>query len=98
MDGVFALYRNPYASEYTFVRQSSGGPSVLHSYEELAGKSGFVFAPFRISAECPLLLISPEWILTKAFFMNVIRPVNATGMEKSLRVFMKNSETGIFPR
>lgn len=60
MDGVFALYRNPYASEYTFVRQSSGGPSVLHSYEELAGKSGFVFAPFRISAECPLLLISPD--------------------------------------
>ena len=60
MDGVFALYRNPYASEYTYVRQTGGEPLALHSYEELAGRSGFVFAPFRISAECPLLLISPD--------------------------------------
>lgn len=60
MDGVFALYRNPYASEYTYVRQTGDEPLALHSYEELAGRSGFVFAPFRISAECPLLLISPD--------------------------------------
>lgn len=60
MDGVFALYRNPYASEYTYVRQTGDEPLALHSYEELAGRSGFVFTPFRISAECPLLLISPD--------------------------------------
>lgn len=60
MNGAFALYRNPYANEYTFVRQTAGEPSALFSYEELAGRSGFVFAPFRISAECPLLLINPD--------------------------------------
>lgn len=108
MDGVFALYRNPYASEYTFVRQSSGGPSVLHSYEELAGKSGFVFAPFRISAECPLLLISPDIVerhkvdIDVDFDESLFHERDTAGERsrygKVFACFHENSETGIFPR
>lgn len=56
----FAFYRYPYADEYVVMRQRDGEPCSLESYSDLDGKHGFVFAPFSITGECPLLLLSPD--------------------------------------
>ena len=46
--------------EYTLMRQTKGNPLVLKSFDELDGKSGFVFAPFYINDSHPLLLLQPN--------------------------------------
>ena len=53
---VFARYRLPYADTYTEVRYN-GDPILLHAYEDLQGKEGFVIAPSCISKDSPLVLI-----------------------------------------
>ena len=60
MNGAFALYRYPYANEYTLMKQTSGEPLTLSSCKELNGKSGFIFAPFRHTFGLPFLLLSPN--------------------------------------
>lgn len=57
---AFAFYRYPYEDEYTAVSQADGDVIRLGSYRELDGQSGFVFAPFSITEEHPLLLIQPD--------------------------------------
>lgn len=57
---AFALYRLPYAKEYVRVTQHDGEVEELHTYTKLNGKSGFVMAPFSISANAPLLLMHPD--------------------------------------
>lgn len=56
----FALYRLPFAQQYVEIEQLEGYPEELDSIERLSGKRGFVFAPFKVSANCPLLLIRPD--------------------------------------
>ena len=56
----FAYYRLPYAGTYTRLTQHNGEPIRLRSYAELNGREGFVFAPFSISDNCPLLLLQPD--------------------------------------
>lgn len=51
-----ALYRLPYSDSYLRMYHE-GTPTILHGYEELDGKEGFVIAPFCISEDTPLLLI-----------------------------------------
>lgn len=53
---IFARYRLPYADTYTEVRYN-GYPVLLHAYEDLQDKEGFVIAPFCISEDSPLILI-----------------------------------------
>ena len=60
MEGGYALYRMPFSDSYTEIVQTDGSPEVLSSYGELDGRSGFVIAPFSISADCPLLLLRPD--------------------------------------
>lgn len=60
---AFAYYRLPYKQDYTFIRQEDE-PEELHSVEELNGKSGFVFAPFMPSEECPILVMHPDTVET----------------------------------
>lgn len=52
---AFACYFLPFNNEPTLIVED-GEPSVLSSYKELDGKEGFVFAPFALSNEHPLLL------------------------------------------
>ena len=60
-DASFVLYRYPYErGKYTLMRQTKGNPLVLKSFDELDGKSGFVFAPFYINDSHPLLLLQPN--------------------------------------
>jgi len=56
----FALYRLPFAKQYVEIEQLDGSPEVVGDIASLSGKRGFVFAPFQISKECPLLLIRPD--------------------------------------
>ena len=60
---AFAYYRLPYKQDYTFIRQEDE-PEELQSLEELNGKSGFVFAPFVPSNDCPILLMHPDTMAT----------------------------------
>ena len=57
---AFALFRLPGKKEYVEIRQNDGGVHKLSSYSELSGKRGFVIAPFAITAECPLMIITPD--------------------------------------
>ncbi len=56
----FAVYRLPFDNKYTVVTQTEGQPEELSSYRQLDGRSGFAFAPFAISDDCPLLLLRPD--------------------------------------
>ena len=58
----YAYYRLPYANTYTRLIQRNGEPLRLLSYAQLDGQEGFVFAPFSITEECPLLLLQPDEI------------------------------------
>ena len=60
----FALYRLPYATEATMVRQIEGEPAELLSCQELNGRRGFVVAPFEVTPEQPILLIRPDIVQT----------------------------------
>ena len=57
---ALAMYRLPYADHYTVAAQTEGKPEELHSIQELDGRSGFVIAPFCVSADEPLLLLHPD--------------------------------------
>lgn len=56
----FAMYRLPFAKQYVEVEQLDGEPEQVDDIVNLSGKHGFVFAPFQISRETPLLLIRPD--------------------------------------
>ena len=53
----FALYRQPYAHEYTLV---AGDVEECASYSDLIGKKGFVIAPFSITPKNKLLIVGCE--------------------------------------
>ena len=55
----FALFRQPYATTYTFLE---GDVTELPSCAELTGRQGFVVAPFAPSSSQPVLLIAPKTI------------------------------------
>lgn len=57
---ALAMYRLPYADHYTVAAQTEGNPEELRSIQELDGRSGFVIAPFSVSADEPLLLLHPD--------------------------------------
>lgn len=56
----FALFRLPYEQRHTLIQQTSGEPLELLSCGELTGKTGFVVAPFEVSADLPILIIRPD--------------------------------------
>lgn len=60
MNKAFVLYRYPHANEYTVMRQITGTPTALCSYEQVGEMSGFVFAPFKITSRSPLLILKPD--------------------------------------
>jgi len=53
---ALALYRLPYAEQATMLK---GEAEELLSCHDLNGKKGFVFAPFKITPDQPILLIKP---------------------------------------
>lgn len=57
---AFAVYRLPYGTYATMVRQTNGEPLELSSCAQLNGRRGYVMAPFEITDSHPLLLIRPD--------------------------------------
>lgn len=60
----FAMYRLPGASHCVKIGGSGLQPDELYSYTDLEKKDGFVFAPFKISSDYPLLLFRQEKVET----------------------------------
>jgi isochorismate synthase len=56
----FAIYRVPGDDTIRFISQQKGKIQLLRSIDELNGQSGFVIAPFNVSADCPIALIHPD--------------------------------------
>lgn len=56
----FALFREPHATHALRYIQVQGEAQSLPNYDALNNVDGFVFAPFAISDECPLLVIAPN--------------------------------------
>ena len=61
---AFAIYRLPHADHCIRVEQTDGEPAEYLSCTELNGRSGFVLAPFEVTAQQPILLIRPDIIET----------------------------------
>lgn len=59
-DCSFAMFRAPGEEKPRFVMQTSGDVRHLYKVEDLNEQSGFVIAPFRVSPECPIVLIQPD--------------------------------------
>lgn len=62
MNENFVFYRYPNTEKYTVLRQNTSMPETLYSYDQLDGKSGFVFAPFKVTAKCPIMILRPDTI------------------------------------
>ena len=56
----FAMYRNPGEEEPHFLMQTYGEVRLVREMEELNGQTGFVIAPFRVTPQCPIILIQPD--------------------------------------
>lgn len=54
----FAFYRMPFQKYYTEIEQLIGEPEELLNLSGLNSRSGFVFAPFAPSSDCPVLLLN----------------------------------------
>lgn len=64
MEKSYALYRFPYDSRFTKVSSTGSEPEILRSYADLTCRNGFVFAPFEISEDNPLIVIRPDIVET----------------------------------
>lgn len=56
----FAMYRNPGEEEPHFLMQTCGEVHLIRKMEDLNGRTGFVIAPFRVTPQCPIILIRPD--------------------------------------
>ena len=57
----FAIYRIPGEDSPKFVMQASGSACLLYDIEDLNEQQGFVIAPFRVSRDCPIVLIRRDY-------------------------------------
>lgn len=56
----FVVYRTPGESIIHFQAQVEGEVRLLHDIEELNGQKGFVIAPFHVSGQMPIVLMTPD--------------------------------------
>ena len=54
------MYRNPGEEEPHFLMQTCGEVHLIRKMEDLNGRTGFVIAPFRVTPQCPIILIRPD--------------------------------------
>lgn len=72
----FALFRLPHEQQVTMVAQTEGEPLELASCEDLNGQTGFVVAPFAVSAGTPIVLIQPDIVKTFPSVSEFVSDVN----------------------
>ena len=59
----FALYRLPHQDTCTLVEQTSGDLHECHSCTDLNGATGYMVAPFEMTASQPGVLIRPDRVV-----------------------------------
>ncbi len=59
----FAIYRKPYETAVTLVKQIHGSNALLDSAKELDHVSGFLVAPFETNANIPIVVINGDAIM-----------------------------------
>ncbi len=72
----FALYRLPGEKTSRFLMQSEGDVRIISTLEALNEQKGFVVAPFRASAGCPVVLIQPDIFSLKDFDLSQVGEVS----------------------
>lgn len=92
MNNSFVMYRLPHETTCTIMRQCDGGAEVLPSYTDLNGRTGFVFSPFVMSAEHPLLLIRPDEV-KQCEFVNDYEPDPVVLSNRDIDNEMRQYET-----
>lgn len=73
-DRCFAIFRLPEETAPRFIMQTNGAPSLFWNVDDLNGQHGFVIAPFRVTAELPVIVIRPD--CTSLPEMNIVIPEN----------------------
>ncbi len=60
----FAFYRLPEQKKLCFLTQTTGKPEALSDMALIGSETGFILAPFRITKECPIWRIRPDYVDT----------------------------------
>lgn len=64
---AYALYRFPHDSEFVTLISHTSAVALPGGYAEVGIESGFVLAPFALSAETPVMLIRPDEVHRTSF-------------------------------
>lgn len=65
-DVAFAIYRLPTSQDIHLIIQNDNQVYNTSDYFSLAEKTGFVISPFRVTKDCPIVIIRPDNYLTGA--------------------------------
>ena len=57
---AFACWFNPKDNRLGIVAGNASDVELLDRFDQLNGEAGFVFAPFRITQKCPVILLKPS--------------------------------------
>lgn len=57
---AYAIYRLPFANEFTIVAQVDDATKFFYSISEIDGERGFLMIPFSVGLECPIVFIRPD--------------------------------------
>lgn len=58
---AFAAWFNPQESQLGLVVGNAADAKIFDRFDQLNGEAGFVFAPFRITSESPVVLLRPKF-------------------------------------
>ncbi|HEY3389372.1 MAG TPA: hypothetical protein VGK38_07370, partial [Prolixibacteraceae bacterium] len=56
---AFACWFNPMENQLGIVVGNASDVKLLDRFDQLNGEAGFVFAPYRITEKCPVILLKP---------------------------------------
>ncbi|MDO5524067.1 MAG: isochorismate synthase [Bacteroidia bacterium] len=95
-DACFAIYRLPGEQEPRFVMQTTDDPLLLHDFEQLNEKRGFVIAPFRITPASPLIVIHPDCTELSEVDTNVADKSREKSVAKKHTKYRKSDYDALF--
>jgi len=82
----FALFRTPNETFATRFIQTSGRAEAVGRYTLLNHAEGFVFAPFAISKDCPILVIRPDVVERVELTTRGVLPQQSASSSRSTAV------------
>jgi isochorismate synthase len=73
----FVMFRIPGEEAPRLIFADEGDVHLLHDLSELNGRKGFVFAPFQVSDDCPIILMD---------YANILEQVQKEGYPKAFKL------------